>query len=378
MAFIPANKLNGIDVSVIRQWNAKKKPNTINLGIGELPWEAPQAFRDAGANAFSYSQLKYTPNAGLPKLREGIANEFGKYIDKKVMPEQVIVTAGVEEALSVTFGTFLNTGDNVIIPEINFEPYRVLPRLNGAIPRIFRLNYDFSLNLEDLESKIDEKTKLVVINSPGNPTGKVLDDNNLIGLSGVLNRHKNLYVLSDEIYSHLHFQNEVPRSIAEYTDRFVVVNGLSKRASAAGSRLGWMISQPEVINQAVKLHQYTVSCAPTPSQLAAIPVLEGKTKSEELVLRMKLMKNRDYAYNYLMQNEGINLQSPQGAFFMFADISKYGNSEEVAQRILDKSNVLVIPGIAFGSAGDKYIRISYAVNDSDLIDGIKGISGALK
>ncbi len=375
MAFKPSKKLDGIEISVIRQWNSKKRKDTIDLGIGELPWKAPLELREAGAEAFMSSNLRYTENAGLPKLRELIAEEFGDYISKNIDEKQVIVTCGVTEALSITYGAFLDEGDEVLIPEISFPLYDALAKLNRATPRTFKLNSDFSLCLEDLASKVNGKTKLVVINTPSNPTGKILLNRDLGGLADILDRNQNVHVLSDEIYSHLYFSDRAPESIASYTNRFVVVNGLSKRSSSTGARIGWIISQQEVVDQALKLHQYGVTCAPTPSQYAAIPVLEGKTKIDESNNRKKLISNRNIVLSGLKDIMDIN--RPEGAFFCFADISRYGKSGEVAQKILDESNVLVIPGYAFGSAGDNYIRISYAVEEDKLLKGINGIKGAL-
>ena len=378
MTFRKASKLDGIEISLIRQWNSKAKPSTIKMTIGELPYEPPRAVIDAGIKAFAEKRMAYTPNAGLAELRELVALEHESNTGRRTNENNVIITDGVEQALYNTFSTFLNPGDNVLIPEIFFSPYETIPRMNGANVNKFALKEDFSIDLKDLESKLNDRTKLVVINSPANPTGNVLGSEELLELAEILKKHPDVYVASDEIYSHLFFCEKMPDSISKYFDRSIVMNGISKRASATGLRIGWTIAPEEVTKEMLKVQQYTVTCASTPCQYAAIPVLRGQCVQEEKSYRDMLRENRDLTTKLIREIPGTLINNPEGAFYCFPDISQYGSSEKVSQRLLDEADVLVIPGIAFGLRGDNHVRISYAVEHSKLEEGLNRIKGVLK
>ena len=377
MTFKKSRKLEGVEISVIRQMNNRANSDTINLGIGQLPYQPPLKLKKAGAQAFSDGQTRYTPTKGILELRTLIAEEHKRHTGKETDSENVIVTVGAEEALDIICRTSLDDGDEVLIPEIFFSVYATLPRLNLAIPTTYRLTPDFGIDLTDLESKIKEKTRLVFINSPSNPTGRVLAQDELRSLADVLERHPNLYIVSDEIYSYLHFMDKLPPSMAEFSDRVIIVNGISKRASATGLRIGWIIAPEDVTQELVKLHQYAVTSAASPSQLAAIPVLKGECFEDEEMYRTQLMVNRDLTAQRLSEIPNVSLTKPGGAFYCFPDISYYGTSQEVADRLLDEGNVLTIPGIAFGQRGNSYIRISYAADVKELDKGLNIIKGVL-
>ncbi len=374
--FKPSKKLQGIGISEIRKMNALANPDTINLGIGQLPFDPPIALAKAGAAAFA-GKLKYTENAGLWELRDLVAKEYLRKTGKETDPDNVIITVGAEEALDIAFGTFLDEGDEVLIPEIYFPVYETIPRLYGASVKTYKLGEGFGIDLQDLESQITGKTKLVVINSPANPTGRVLSPGELKQLAEILERHKGVYVISDEVYDSLYF-GEPPESFSKYSDRCVVINGISKRSAATGLRLGWSISPKEVTASMLPLHQYRVTCASLPSQKAAIPVLKGECSCEEDHYRKVLAENLEAAYNILSKIPNSKITKPGGAFYFFVDISAYGNSRDIAHRILKEQNVLTIPGIAFGQSGDRYIRISFAANKIDLLEGVEKIRGVLQ
>ena len=377
MAFKKSRKLEGIEISIIRQMNNKANPDTINLGIGQLPYQPPLLLRLAGAQAFLGGKTRYTPTKGDLNLRDLIAREHQLITRKKTSSEDVIVTVGAEEALDIVCRASLDEGDEVLIPEIFFSVYDTLPRMNRAFPITYKLTLDFGIDIEDLESKITDRTKLVFINTPSNPTGRVLTRRELIRLAEVLEGHPDVYIISDEIYSHLYFE-EQPASMSEFSDRVITINGISKRASATGLRIGWTIAPEEVTKELVKVHQYGVTSAASTSQLAAIPVLKGECFEDEEKYRALLRKNRDLTIQRLSEIQDVRLIQPKGAFYCFPDISHYGNSQEVADRILKEENVLTIPGVAFGQKGDSYIRISYAIDTEQLQEGLGRISRVLK
>ena len=378
MSFKPSHRLDGIEVSVIRKINALAKPSTINLGIGQLPYRAPEPLIQAGIRALEQGTIQYTTNAGNAELRQLIAKEHSNLCGWIKFPEDVIVTTGVEEALSIVFAAALNPGDEVLIPEIFFSVYETLSKFYGALPREYRLDKTFGLDLEDIESKINPRTKLIIINSPANPTGKVLGNDQLSNLAEIIHSHQDLYVVSDEVYSHLYFGEERPQSIARYSDKVIVTDGISKRASATGLRIGWTIAPQEVTRELIKVHQYMVTCASSISQAAAIPVLKGECSEHEEEYRKSLRENRDLAIQLLSEIPGISIVPPEGAFYCFPNVSRFGGSMDVSMKVLDECDVLTIPGIAFGEKGEHHIRLSYAVDEASLYEGIRRIQETLK
>ncbi|MBI2106935.1 pyridoxal phosphate-dependent aminotransferase [Candidatus Woesearchaeota archaeon] len=378
MGFNPSHRLDGIEISIIRKINALAKPSTINLGIGQLPYRAPGPLIQAGIKALEKGVIQYTTNAGNAELRQLIAEEHPRLYERGVNPEDVIITTGVEEALSIVFAASLNPGDEVLIPEIYFSVYDPLARFYGATPRTYKLDETFSLDLEDIESKINPRTKIIVINSPANPTGKILRQDELSNLAEIILSHRDLYAVSDEVYSHLYFGEEKPQSIARYSGRVIITDGISKRSSATGLRIGWTIAPQEVTRELIKVHQYMVTCASSISQAAAIPVLRGECLESEEKYRRSLKENRDSAIQLLSEIPDMDLVSPEGAFYCFPNISRFGDSMDVSLKLLNECDVLTIPGIAFGEKGKHHIRLSYAVGKEKLCEGITRMQKVLQ
>lgn len=382
-----ADRTNGQSLSLIRQMNAlaAQVPGVINLGIGELPYEMPAAMIAKGHEMLDKKVSRYTFNAGIPELRELIAAEHKRETLKDVSKDNVIVTVGVQEALDLSFATFLNPGDNVLIPEISFSPYRTIPPMYGAGVREYKLHHttnkmsivnNFGIDFGDLESKIDQNTKLVVVNTPSNPTGYALTSHEKISLAQIAKRNPGVTILSDEVYSNIYSDKLKPSSLATYTDNVIVLDGLSKRSCATGLRLGWAIAQKEVIDKMIPLHQKRVTCAPTLSQHMALPVLEGKCAEEEEKIRSILNLNKRHFT--LVLGSKLNFgrfDDPRGGFYLFPNISPYTfqgeRSFDLAKRILSDAKVVVIPGIEFGNAGEHHIRISYAVSEDNAQEGVK-------
>ena len=381
MTYRFAQRTEGSELSLIRQMLnlASSVPEAINLGIGELSYPLPLPMQEAAKRVMT-GAIKYTPNAGLPKLRELIAQEHNAQTSQNVNMNNVLVTAGVEEGIFLTYMGFLNPGDEVLIPELAFSPYRTIASVFGAEAKTYKLTKDFGLDLNDLKAKVTDKTKLILTNSPGNPTGRIFNKPDLFGLAEIVERKSDALIVSDEIYSNIYFANR-PMSFAQFSDRVITLNGISKRTGGTGLRLGWIVADEPIIKRLVPLHQKAVACAPTLSQYMAVPLLEGECMMEEVKIRTDLRDNRNLAIYSLLELPGIGLaRTPEGAFYMFADISQYkkgGDSFDLTKRVLEEGKVVVIPGKEFGQAGDNHIRISYAVGKDVLLEGIGRLKGAL-
>lgn len=348
----------GIDISEIRKMNALAGPETINLGIGQLPNELPLAVMTQGQRAFSLGVTRYTSNQGLPALRELVAAYHSEKTGKEIVSDQVIITNGAEGALWNILYTYLEPGDEVLIPEIAFSVYKTITELQGSKSLCYK-----SISL--LEPLLTKNTKFVIINSPNNPTGQILTKKEIIQLTNLADKY-GFYIISDEIYSELFLDGETPVSPLKYSDRVIIVDGISKRAAATGLRIGWTVSPLDATKSMIISNQYISTCASSVSQYAAIKSLDGSSDLFVEDIKKDLLIKRDYAFDVLSSINNIKVEKPQGAFYIFPDISFFGKSKEVALKILDYADVLTIPGIAFGLEGDKYIRLSYAVEFKEL------------
>ncbi len=365
MSLNPRSSFNGIGISEIRKMNALARENTINLGIGQLPNDIPTSMLEQGQEAFSLGITRYTSNQGMPELRTLIANYHSKKTSKVIHPDQVVVTNGAEGALWNILYTFLEPSDEILIPEIAFSVYDTITSLQGAKVKRFKMLKDFSIDINSLEDSISDKTKFVVINSPNNPTGSILpleDVKKLVELA----EQRDFYIISDEIYSELYIDQVKPVSPYTFSDRVIIVDGISKRGAATGLRIGWTVSPLEIAKPMVVANQYISTCASSVSQYTAIKSLDGSSDKFVEDIKADLKLKRDYAYRVLSEIKNIKVVKPEGAFYIFPDISSFGKSKEVAHKILEEVNVLTIPGVAFGDRGDNHIRLSFAVDFKQL------------
>ncbi len=352
--------------------NSLAKSDTINLGIGQLPENLPASVMNKGIAAFQDNQTRYTSNQGLLELRELVAYHHSKKANKSVSIDQVVITNGAEGALWNIFFTYLEPQDVVLIPDIAFSVYQTITQLQGAKTVTYRLNEDFSIDFEDLNSKLTEAVKFIVINSPNNPTGSILPSSDIKALANIVDKN-DIYIISDEIYSDLYFSHSRPDTPLAYTDKVIVVDGISKRAAATGLRIGWTISPTSIATNMIITNQYVATCASSISQHAAIASLNGSTDDFVQRICVNLEEKSEYIYKSLKEIPHVNVEKPQGAFYIFPDISYYGSSTDVAHKMLDQVNVLTIPGIAFGKRGDSHLRISYATDMAKLIEACKQI-----
>lgn len=361
-----------MEISEIRKMNALAGENTLNLGIGQLPDQLPQALKIRGVEAFEQGRTRYTSNQGSVELRALVAAYHSEKNGRSYKADQVIITNGAEGALWNIFTVYLDRGEEVLIPEIAFSVYKTITELHDGLAVPYKLRKDFSIDLEDLKKKISRKTKFIVINSPNNPTGSVLSMDQVIALTEIAER-KGIYIISDEIYSELYFLNSRPVSPMAYSNRIITVDGISKRAAATGLRIGWTIAPEEITAPMIVANQYVTTCASSVSQEAAIASLDGSTDDFLRQIREDLAEKGEYAWNFLRKIKGLQVEKPQGAFYIFPDISRFGTSKEVALRILDEVDVLTIPGMAFGERGNNHIRISFAVDFEVLKEALKRI-----
>ena len=344
--------------------------DAISLGVGEPDFDTPWHVREEGIYSLEKGKTFYTSNAGLKELRTEIGAFMKRHYDLSYDPEgEIIVTVGGSEAIDICFRAMLEKGDEVIIPEPCFVSYKPCAILAGATPVTIPLQEKnhFRLTPEELLSHITDRTKLLFISYPNNPTGAVMEREDLEKIAEIV-IEKDLYVLSDEIYSELSYTGKPHVSIASLPgmrDRTIVVNGFSKAFAMTGWRLGYACGSKRVMEQMLKIHQFAIMCAPTTSQYAAV---EAMRNGDEDIAEMR--ESYDQRRRYLLDTfaeMGVPCFPAQGAFYLFPCIKQFGmSSEEFATKLLEEQKVAVVPGSAFGDSGEGFLRISYAYSLRDL------------
>lgn len=345
--------------------------DVISLGIGEPDFPTPWHIRNVAINTLEKSRTKYTANAGLMELRQEISNYLKRRFNLEYQADkQILITVGGSEAIDLAMRAFIKPGDEVIVPLPSFVCYGPLAAMCGAkvVNINMRVEDNFKLTPELLKSAITDKTKLLVLPFPNNPTGSIMEKCDLEAIAEVL-RGTDIVVISDEIYSELNYTDTRHVSIAEIPgmkERTILINGFSKTYSMTGWRLGYVCAEPEVTAQLTKLHQYAIMCAPTTSQFAAIEAIRNgdedvRLMREEYNYRRKFIVN---GFNKL----GLTCFEPLGAFYCFPCIKSTGmSSEDFCNNLLKEEKVAIVPGGAFGESGEGFVRVSYAYS----IDHIK-------
>ena len=367
-----ADKAREIRPSGIRKFFdiVSEMDNVVSLGVGEPDFDTPWAVRDEGIYTLERGKTFYTSNAGLKELREEISlylkRRFGLEYDAA---KETFVTVGGSEGIDLTFRAMLNPGDEVLIPQPCFVSYLPCVQLADGVPVVIDLKEEneFRLTKQELLDAITDKTKILVLPFPNNPTGAIMDRKDLEEIAQVI-IEKDLYVLSDEIYAELTFTGDVHVSIASLPgmkERTILINGFSKSHAMTGWRLGYCCGPEEIIRQMIKIHQFAIMCAPTNSQYAAVAALRGCGQE---VGKMKGACNvRGRYLMHAFREMGLPCFEPFGAFYVFPCIKEFGmTSEEFATRLLEEERVAVVPGDAFGDCGEGYLRISYAYSMEDL------------
>jgi aspartate/methionine/tyrosine aminotransferase len=373
--FHPTARLRGIEKSMIRQMLDRALPDSINLGLGEPDLPTPEVIRRAAARVIAEEQNGYTSHAGLLSLRELIANDNSH---PGVNPEGVIITAGSQEAMYLALMTLVEEGDEVMLPDPGFVAYPTIVRMAGGEPVFYRLPAarDFAFDAEDFKRKLTARTRAVVVISPSNPTGRTLSAADLAMMAGAL-RESRAFVISDEIYRELYYTEARPASISEHYERSLVIGGLSKSMSMTGWRLGWMCGDEAVIKSALVLHGYVTTCASTISQKAALASWTDEAEGARKAHRRIFQERRDYLLELLRGRLGLRAVTPEGAFYTMVDVGPYGSSIEVADAML-RERVITVPGAAFGSQGESYLRISFCADLPALAEGVRRMGMAVK
>ncbi len=343
--------------------------DAISLGVGEPDFDTPWRVRDEAIYSLEQGRTFYTSNAGLKELKEEIANFLDRRYDLKYDPyEEMLITVGGSEAIDIALRAMLDPGDEVLIPQPSYVSYVPCAILANGTPVIIELKEenDFRLTAEELENAITDKTKVLVLPFPNNPTGAILERKDLEQIAKVVEKH-DLFVLSDEIYSELTYLEKHVSivNIPGMRERTVLINGFSKSHAMTGWRLGYACAPKEIIEQMLKIHQFAIMCAPTTSQYAAVTAIRDCDK-EVADMREEYNARRRYLLHRFEEME-LKCFEPFGAFYMFPSIKEFNmTSDEFATRLLKSKKVAVVPGNAFGACGEGFLRISYAYSLSNL------------
>jgi aminotransferase len=366
-----SNTIKDIKPSGIRKFFdiVSEMKDAISLGVGEPDFDTPWHIREEGIFSLERGKTFYTSNTGLKELRV----EISKYLERKINVtydplSEVIVTVGGSEAIDLAFRAMLDPGDEVLVPQPSYVSYVPCVELTHGVPVTINLKEEnqFRLTKEELLESITDKTKMLVLPFPNNPTGAIMEKKDLEDIAKIC-VEKDIYVLSDEIYSELTYGTDHV-SIASFPgmrDRTIVINGFSKGFAMTGWRLGYAAGPKVIMEQMLKIHQYAIMCAPTMSQYAAVDALQHGEKDVQM-MRESYNQRRRFLMN-AFKEMGLECFEPFGAFYVFPNIKKYGlTSEEFATRLLKEEKVAVVPGTAFGDCGEGFLRISYAYSLDNL------------
>jgi aspartate aminotransferase len=361
-----------------RALEAQGKP-MIHLEIGEPDFDTPKHVRKAAAEALEEGYTHYTGATGIPELRETIAAYAGKNRGLKFDPANVVVTPGAKPIMFYTIMALIEPGDEVVYPNPGFPIYESMINFLGgvAVPLQLSERRDFRINLEELESKVSSKTRLIIINSPHNPTGGVLTKSDLEAIARLAVKH-DIMVLADEIYSEIIYEGEhhTILSFPGMMERTILLDGFSKTFAMTGWRLGYGIFPGEFIPHIGRLIVNSVSCTSTFSQRAAINALTGPRDEVNHMLK-SFTSRRELVYKGLNEIPGLRCNKPDGAFYAFPNITDTGlDSRSYADYLLNNADVAVLPGTSFGEYGEGYIRISFANSEANLAEAMKRIKAA--
>ena len=349
----------------------------ISLGVGEPDFDTPWFIREEGIYSLEKGRTFYTSNAGLPELKKEIANYIKRRFDVEYdSSSEITVTVGGSEGIDIAMRAMINPGDEVIIPQPSYVSYEPCAILADGVPVIIKLEDKdkFKLTPDKLLNAITDKTKILVLPFPNNPTGSIMTEKDLEPIAKIC-VEKDIYVISDEIYTELTYTGDKPASIIQFPgmkERTVLINGFSKAYAMTGWRLGYACGPDNIIKQMIKIHQFAIMCAPTTSQYAAVVALRD---GDDAVATMRESYNQRRRYVLSRLSEmGIDCFEPEGAFYVFPSIKKFGmTSEEFCTKLLESQKVAVVPGDAFGDSGEGFIRISYAYSLKQLKEALERI-----
>jgi aspartate aminotransferase len=372
--FAPPKRLQGIEKSVIRQVFDRALPGSLNLGLGEPDLPTPDVIRKAAVRAIVEEQNGYTSHAGLPALRQKVASEY-PYLEGR--PERVVITAGSQEALYLALLTLVDEGDEVLLPNPGFVAYPTIVRMAGGAAKFYRMPREkgFAFDADEFRRALTPRTKVVVCISPSNPTGRILTNEDLVAIADAVRDH-GAYLISDEIYRELYYTPDRPESLSSFCDRTIVISGLSKSMSMTGWRLGWLSGADELMNAMLVLHGYVTTCASTVSQKAALVSWSEEAEAARAGFRETFRGRRDHLLKLIDRELRLKAVTPDGAFYTMLDVSEYGSSMQVADALLAEK-VITVPGAAFGSEAEGFLRVSFCADKEKLEEGVRRIRKGL-
>ncbi|MBU5460161.1 aminotransferase class I/II-fold pyridoxal phosphate-dependent enzyme [Anaerostipes sp. MSJ-23] len=378
-----SERVVGLEPSGIRKFFdiVSEMPDAISLGVGEPDFDTPWRIREEGIYSLERGKTFYTSNAGLKELRY----EISEYLERKYQLvyhpcHEILVTVGGSEGIDVAMRTILNPGDEVIIVQPCFVSYVACVIMAGGVPVTVSLKEEdkFKLKKEQLEAAVTDKTKAIIISFPNNPTGAVMTKEELEPIADFAHEH-DLMVISDEIYSELTYGHEhfSIAALPEMKDRSIVINGFSKAFAMTGWRLGYVAAPREIMKQMIKVHQFCIMAAPTTSQYAAI---EAMRSCDDEVAEMRTAYNQRRRFLiHEFKRMGLDCFEPEGAFYIFPSIKKFGmTSEQFATQLLKEEKVAIVPGSAFGKCGEGYLRVSYAYSIEELKEALGRLERFIK
>lgn len=380
-----SNVANSIEPSLIRSiFNlAKTMDDVVDFTLGDPDVQPHQAIKDAACSAIQQGKTRYSQNAGLLELRETISRYYLRTEGFNYDPvTEIMVSVGAMEGLYLAFLALLNDGDEVIIPAPYYVNYVQMVQLCHAVPVVVDNPgaEELSFSVADIEKAITPRTKAIIINTPSNPSGKIIPQEKVKALAELAKRH-DLVVIADEVYKCLIYDNTPFRSIVAIDgmrERTILINSLSKEFCMTGYRLGYVLGPQEIIAAMTKLQENVAACAPLPSQYAGIEALSGKEDYSKNMVDI-FTERRNVLYNGLKDLPKIKCTLPEATFYMMVDISQTGmTSLEFAHDLLKKAQVALVPGIAYGKSCDKYVRIAFTLDKSRIEEGVKRIAEYLK
>lgn len=385
--FNPASRMEALPFSEIRVMMEKATQmqkngeDVIHMEIGRPDFDTPEVIKQAANRALANGNVFYTSNYGTPELRQAIADKLKRDNDIDYKAEEILVTIGVGEGTYAAVAAFTEPGDEILVPDPVWLNYIHVPHFFGTVPVSYKLREenDYQIDLAEIEGLITPKTKMLVINTPGNPTGVVQSMETLEKLAEIAKKH-DLIVVSDEIYEKLVYDGAKHVSIAALPgmkERTITLNGFSKCYSMTGWRLGYVAAPVEFIKAMVRVHAYINTCAPSFVQEAGITALE-KAEPDVQEMVKEYQRRRDYAVSAINSIDGLSCKTPGGAFYIFVNIKSLGRSSaEVANYILEHAKVATVPGSAFGPEGEGYIRLSYACSYERIVEAMERIKKAI-
>ena len=360
---------------------AAKMQNVISLGVGEPDFVTPWTIRESCVYGLERGYTSYTANRGTLELRTEISNHFKKNFQVEYNPEtEILVTVGVSEALDLAMRAILNPGDEILIPEPCYVSYQACAILAGGVPIsvLAKIENEFRITPEELEPYLTEKTKAILIGYPNNPTGAIMEREDLLKIADFAEKN-DLIVISDEIYGDLTYSgvHECFSALPKMRDRTILLNGFSKAYAMTGWRVGYALGNPDFIAAMTKIHQYTMLCAPITAQMAAVEALRNGEKYMK-----KMVAEYDRRRHLIFdgfKNLGLESFEPKGAFYIFPNISSTGlTSEEFAEKLIVAEHVALVPGTAFGKSGANHVRCSYATSIQKISEALNRIEHFLK